>query len=618
MKRTAVATLGLLAFILSISTFALVRPARDAGPETMAQLQTSAPVNISNTSNDSGYPLIGLDASGAAYVVWLEYPDYDVFFSTNKTGPWSAPQRATTITPFGTDSNGHKSLAVAPNGVCHLLIRDAGAGANNREIWHILFQNAWGTRVNVSNSVGDSFGPACAVDPASGVLPTVWMDWTNQEGELGARSRLANGAWTAVQALPVGIPSYVPDLDIDAGGRGHMTWTQRLLGDYDVFYAGNANPLDAAGWTPLITVKEGTKEDKPNPKIACDNAGNAYIAWKDGNPGNDEIFVCAVYSDGSMSQEVNVSQSVLSSTDPDIAVNRNNGNVYIIWTEDGDIFGNFFEDDQWSGPTNLSNSAGESGEARVAVDNGGNVRIVYHENIGNNYEIFYLSIAAGGTSTTSTGTTSIPPRPFPPLNPALDTQLDASETQKINTLTWQRNPSNQNIELNNYRVYRKRSNMSDSDFAQIASVAPNILVYADSGLLLTQKYTYGLTALPKDTRMGESAPSALVSEAVAFPPLGVACRMVVNNSLFRQEKINIISWRKNPLNNAVTLFQYNIYRKIAGQDDAPYEKIGSVGGTLLEYMDRRLPFTESYQYVVTAVETGGYESRISGVAREVF
>ena len=80
MKRTAVATLGLLAFILSISTFALVRPARDAGPETMAQLQTAAPVNISNTPYDSGYPLIGLDANGAAYVVWLEYPDYDVLF----------------------------------------------------------------------------------------------------------------------------------------------------------------------------------------------------------------------------------------------------------------------------------------------------------------------------------------------------------------------------------------------------------------------------------------------------------------------------------------------------------------------------------------------------------
>jgi len=616
MKRTAVAGLGLLAFILSISTFALVRPARGTGPETMAQLQTSAPVNISNTANDSGFPLIGLDASGAAYVVWLEYPNYDILFSTNKSGPWSAPQRATAITAFGTDTNGHKSFAVAPNGACHLLIRDAGAGANNREIWHILFENAWGTRANVSNSAGDSFGPAAAVDPASGVLSTAWMDWTNQEGELGARSRLTNGAWTAVQTLPVGIPSYVPDLEIDSGGRGHLTWTQRLLGDYDVFYARNANPLDAAGWAPLITVKEGTKENKPNPKIACDNAGNAYFAWKDGNQGNDEIFVRRVNSDGSMSQEVNVSQSGSSSVDPDIAVNRNNGNIYVVWSEDGDIFGNAYDFGQWSGPINLSNSAGESGEARVAVDSGGNVHIVYHENIGTNFEILYLRIAAGGTSTTSTGTTTIPPRPFPPLSPGLDTQLNASETQKINTLTWQRNPANQNIELNGYRVYRKRSNLSDGDFAQIALVAPAIFVFTDSGLALTQKYTYGLTALPKDTRMGESTGSARVSEAVSFPPLGVTCRTVVNNSLFRSEKINIIAWRKNPLNDAVTLFQYNIYRKIAGQDESPYEKIGSVGGTLLEYMDRRLPFTESYQYVVTAVETGGYESRISSVVRE--
>jgi hypothetical protein len=170
--------------------------------------------------------------------------------------------------------------------------------------------------------------------------------------------------------------------------------------------------------------------------------------------------------------------------------------------------------------------------------------------------------------------------------------------------------------LESYRIYRKRANMPDSDFVRIGSVAPNTLAFMDSGLPLDQKFTYGVTAMPRNTSAEESEGSELVTEAGAFPPLGVSCRTVVNSSLFRREKINVVSWLNNPLNNAVAVFQYNIYRKKSDQEETQFQKIGSVSGALLEYQDRRLAFSESYDYVVTAVESGGFESRISGVARE--
>jgi len=208
------------------------------------------------------------------------------------------------------------------------------------------------------------------------------------------------------------------------------------------------------------------------------------------------------------------------------------------------------------------------------------------------------------------------PVPKPPLDPVMDTALEASRTDKTNTLTWQGNPENSKYELKEYWIYRKRANMSDSDFTKIGSVSWGILRYADRGLPLNQKFTYVLTTIPLDPYGKESARSEPVTEISAFPPLSAACKTVINYSLFRKEKINRISWQKNPLNEAVTIAQYNIYRKRTDQDDSAYKLIGSVTGSSVEYQDRRLSFSESYMYVIRAVDSGGTESGTSNPARE--
>ena len=86
--------------------------------------------------------------------------------------------------------------------------------------------------------------------------------------------------------------------------------------------------------------------------------------------------------------------------------------------------------------------------------------------------------------------------------------------------------------------------------------------------------------------------------------------------MFRKEKINRISWQKNPLNEPVTISYCNIYRKRTDQDDSAYKRIGSVTGGTVEYQDRRLSFSESYVYVIRAVDSGGYESGTSNPVRE--
>jgi len=208
------------------------------------------------------------------------------------------------------------------------------------------------------------------------------------------------------------------------------------------------------------------------------------------------------------------------------------------------------------------------------------------------------------------------PIPKPPLDLALETGLDASQTNKINTLTWHGNPENAGIELKEYWIYRKRANLSDGDFAKIASVSSETFQYMDRGLPLNQKFAYGLTTIPLDSYAKESERSEFVTEISTFPPLAVACKTVVNNSLFRKEKINVISWQANPLNETVTIAQYNIYRKKADQDDSAYKLIASLAGSAVEYQDRNLSFSEKCIYVIRALDSGGNSSGMSNPAGE--
>jgi fibronectin type 3 domain-containing protein len=131
---------------------------------------------------------------------------------------------------------------------------------------------------------------------------------------------------------------------------------------------------------------------------------------------------------------------------------------------------------------------------------------------------------------------------------------------------------------------------------------------------VSQKYSYAVAAVAADGQQSDLSAAAV--EASTFQPLSPACKTVTNSALFRHEKINVVSWKRNPLNSAITVLQYNIYRKLSIQGDSQYQMIGSVGAGVLEYLDRKLATTDTFYYYVTTVDTGNTESKPSAVARE--
>jgi hypothetical protein len=84
--------------------------------------------------------------------------------------------------------------------------------------------------------------------------------------------------------------------------------------------------------------------------------------------------------------------------------------------------------------------------------------------------------------------------------------------------------------------------------------------------------------------------------------------VTINSYLFYKEKINTISWKQNPLNEAVTILSYKIYRKKSNESDSSYNLVTTVNGSTFEYKDRKLPINEKYSYRLTAVDSQGNES----------
>jgi hypothetical protein len=594
-----------LPVILALALLAaLIFPSpRMRGPKPEGVDPTAAtPINISHSGSDSGFPLIGVDANNAAYVAWMEYLGNRTFtFATNKSGSWSTPAAFEQVV-YGAEEAGWPAWAVSAAGQCHLSWQDGRV--TSYDIFHISYNNGWSATTNVSDAnEGGSAYSGCAVNPVDNFVYVVWQDGTGRAlgWDITLRYRNPAGAWSAMQVLPVGT-GYMPKIAFDATGTAHLTWTTRDFDTSVVWYSKNRTPQNLSGWTLPIIIEGDTGQDWCLPRIEADKAGNAYFLWLSRAQGADAMAFRKISAAGVLSEKSLASTAGVTAADGALAVNKNSGQAYVAWAQAGEIFVNSYGT-AWSGAQNMTNTAGADVQPSIAVDGSGNLQLVYAELVGGNWEIMYLG-APGGAP---------PPviKPKPPLALALDTSLDATQTLKINTLSWARNPDNSSFTIQSYKIYRKTGTQ---DFALVAAVSGSVLTYQDTGLSLSQKYSYALSTFTSDAQ--ESELSDPVVEASTFAPLSPACKTVTNSALFRREKINVLSWNRNPLNGAITVLQYNIYRKLTLQGDSQYQKIASVGAGVLEYLDRKLSPSDSFSYYITTVDTGNSESKPSAVVKE--
>jgi len=206
------------------------------------------------------------------------------------------------------------------------------------------------------------------------------------------------------------------------------------------------------------------------------------------------------------------------------------------------------------------------------------------------------------------------PLVFNPVDIIITSRLDTNKTKKINIISWKENPLNSKGAVSSYRIYRREAR-PEAKFQFIKAVSGQTFSYEDKNLSTKIKYEYYLTATDK---LGlECEPSLTAFEDPVFPPRSITVVTTVNESLFFVEKVNVVRWKDNPLNDPVEVGQYRIYRRdLNSSSGTDYVFIGAVEISKRRFFDRNLEVDHKYSYVLTAVTVDGQGSQKSHAVTE--
>jgi PKD repeat protein len=134
-------------------------------------------------------------------------------------------------------------------------------------------------------------------------------------------------------------------------------------------------------------------------------------------------------------------------------------------------------------------------------------------------------------------------------------------------------------------------------------------VYPSSTYVAKGEFLVSLKVTDNDGLTDTTA--ATIKVYTCCPPINVTLKRQINRSLFRQEAFHTLSWSPNPENVGLTITNYCVYRKRAGEGDDSYRMIGTVTGDMLSYVDGYLDIADKFVYIITSVESSGHESEKS-------
>jgi hypothetical protein len=486
-------------------------------------------------------------------------------------------------------------------------------------IAHVMFiqnanpseQTGWTQPVDVSENTGmwENSGfsfPRVACDN-QGNAYIVWTDNKTGNWEINFRKRV-NGKWYDRENLSqTTTRSYHPTVAVNkTNGEIYVAWGENLNGNWEIYFKEFKKVNGKWGWQPTVNfTQNGATQDYPS--LYTDDIGGIHLVYTDGSSGLYHIYYTKKPGIIEVAPPLNlkVSSQLVKPSQSNPNVTKTNTLTWEENPKNAEIIikkHEVFRKKAGEPDTSYTSLAEVEGTEKSYIDT----------NLPNAQKFTYGVVAKveGGyespRSNSATDKDLYPPATYGPLNITLDTDLDSSQTTKINTLNWQANPMNSDLRIINYKIYRKETQEPDTSHTLLTSVSGRVFTYNDLGLPVTKKYTYRLKAV--SDWLVESPDSAAVEEIKVFCPLNVSLSVAVNSYLFYKEKINTIAWKTNPLNEAVTVSSYKIYRKKADEPDSAYSSLTTVTGSTFEYIDRKLPLSEKYSYRLAAIDSQGNES----------
>jgi parallel beta-helix repeat protein len=197
-----------------------------------------------------------------------------------------------------------------------------------------------------------------------------------------------------------------PSMAIGPDGSINIVWEDRRTTSYDIYFAKSTDGGKTFPFNTKVSDAPGIT-DELTPKIAIDSSGIIYVVWQDKRAdANGDIFFSKSV-DGGTSFSVNYQ---LTSTGtqgwPSVAVYGSN--VYVVWHNNpGTGFDIYFMrstngGNSWSAQSKIDHSpSGDQTYPSMAIGNAGEIFIVWHDNRAGNYDIYFTKSTDDGVTFTT-------------------------------------------------------------------------------------------------------------------------------------------------------------------------------------------------------------------------
>ena len=230
-------------------------------------------------------PVLAVDSGDRLHLVWQDYRagSWGVYYMTHDGVSWSEDVRLSADTSQAYDP----SLAVGPDDNVYLVWFDLRDG--NFEIYCKAYDGiAWTEDQRLTEDGAISETPSVAVDD-SGTVHVVWDD--NRTGKFEIYHKSFDGlVWSGDQSLTPDLGSCFAPSTATGGGTLRVLWYE-TSGDGINFYS---IVFDGTSWGSVELVT-GPRSFCENPSVEVDDHGHGHLVWHEDvsgylGPDNYEIY----------------------------------------------------------------------------------------------------------------------------------------------------------------------------------------------------------------------------------------------------------------------------------------------------------------------------------------
>jgi Protein of unknown function (DUF3604) len=266
-----------------------------------------ASTQVSRSREDQDYPAAAVDQAGNLWIAYLQFTP-NAKFTGVRLGIQEAPTNLAEL--------------AEPTGGDQILLARYSDGK-------------WAEPVSVSETRGDLYKPAVAVDGSS----RVWVFWSANTGgnfDLYARAFEAGKPGKTLRLSTDRGADIVPAAATDAQGRVWVAWQAFRNGRSQI----RASRQQGTSFADELTVASSAGNEW-NPAIAASPKGDVAVAWDSYRKGNYDVYFRTFDGSGRAGTEVPAAASARYEAYPSLAYDES-GRLWVAWEESDESWGKDF------------------------------------------------------------------------------------------------------------------------------------------------------------------------------------------------------------------------------------------------------------------------------------